>query len=121
MIHLASFRQLVSDLQSCSIEEQKQVAMEIRFIAKNKPENQLKIAKVGAIKPLISLISLADPQLQEYGVTTILNLSLCDENKEFIASSGAIKPLVRALRLGTPTTKENSACALLRLSQVDEN
>ena len=120
MIDLASFRQLVSDLQSCSIEEQKQVAMEIRFIAKNKPENQLKIAKAGAIKLLISLISLADPQLQEYSVTTILNLSLCDEN-EFIASSGAIKPLVRALRLGTPTTKENSACALLRLSQVDEN
>ena len=121
MIDLASFRQLVSDLQSCSIEEQKQVAMEIRLVAKNKPENRLKIAKADAIKPLISLISLADPQLQEYGVTTILKLSLCDENKEFIASSGTIKPLVRALRLGTPTTKENSACALLRLSQVDEN
>ncbi|KAK9983258.1 hypothetical protein SO802_032783 [Lithocarpus litseifolius] len=114
-------RQLVSDLQSCSIEEQKQAAMEIRLIAKNKPENRLKIAKAGAVKPLISLISSADPQLQEYGVTAILNLSLCDENKEFIASSGAIKPLVRALRLGTPTAKENSACALLRLSQVDEN
>ena len=53
------------------------------------------------IKPLILLISSADPQLQEYSVTTILNLSLCDQNKEFIASSGAIKPLVRALRLGT--------------------
>ncbi|KAF3960927.1 hypothetical protein ACB098_10G155100 [Castanea mollissima] len=114
-------QQLVSDLQSCSIEEQKQAAMEIRLIAKNKPENRLKLAKAGAVKPLISLISSADPQLQEYGVTAILNLSLCDENKEFIASSGAIKPLVRALRLGTPTAKENSACALLRLSQVDEN
>ena len=114
-------QQLVSDLQSCSIEEQKQAAMEIRLIAKNKPENRLKIAKAGAVKPLISLISSADPQLQEYGVTAILNLSLCDENKEIIASSGAIKPLVRALRLGTPTAKENSACALLRLSQVDEN
>ena len=88
---------------------------------KNKPENWLKIMKVGAVKPLISSISSADPQLQEYGVTTILNLSLCNENKEFIASSDAIKPLVRALRLGTPMAKENSACALLRLSQVNEN
>jgi len=114
-------QQLVSDLQSCSIEEQKQAAMEIRLIAKNKPENRVKIVKAGAVKPLISLISSADPQLQEYGVTAILNLSLCDENKEIIAFSGAIKPLVRALRLGTPTAKENSACALLRLSQVDEN
>ncbi|KAL5573055.1 hypothetical protein UlMin_022652 [Ulmus minor] len=59
--------------------------------------------------------------LQEYGVTTILNPSLCDENKELIASSGVIKPLVRALRIRTPTAKENDVCALLRLSQVEEN
>lgn len=114
-------RQLVSDLESCSIEDQKQAAMEIRLLAKNKSENRLKIAKAGAVKPLISLLSSSDPQLQEYGVTAILNLSLCDENKELIASSGAIKPLVRALRSGTPTAKENAACALLRLSQVEEN
>ncbi|XP_023523124.1 protein spotted leaf 11-like, partial [Cucurbita pepo subsp. pepo] len=99
-------RQLVMDLESCSIEEQKQAAMEIRLLAKNKPENRLKIAKAGAVRPLISLISCSDPQLQEYGVTAILNLSLCDENKEQIAASGAIKPLVRALMSGTPTAKE---------------
>lgn len=112
-------RQLVSDLHSDSIEEQKQAAMEIRLLAKNKPENRIKIAKAGAIKPLISLVTSQDLQLQEYGVTAILNLSLCDENKELIASSGAIKPLVRALNSGTSTAKENAACALLRLSQVD--
>ncbi|GFP95700.1 transcription initiation factor TFIID subunit 5 [Phtheirospermum japonicum] len=55
-----------------------------------------------------------DPQLQEYGDTAILNLSLCDENKEEIAYSGAIKPLVRALR--SAAARENAACALLRLS-----
>ncbi|KAJ6730150.1 U BOX DOMAIN-CONTAINING [Salix viminalis] len=59
--------------------------------------------------------------LQEYGVTAILNLSLCDENKGLIVSSGAIKPLVRALKTGTSTAKENAACALLRLSQLEEN
>ncbi|KAH7567525.1 hypothetical protein ACOSP7_010526 [Xanthoceras sorbifolium] len=114
-------RQLVADLESCSIDEQKQAAMEIRLLAKNKSENRLKIAKAGAIKPLISLIASSDLQLQEYGVTAILNLSLCDENKELIALSGAIKPLVRALKSGTPTAKENAACALLRLSQIEEN
>ncbi|KAL1345002.1 hypothetical protein HN51_018792 [Arachis hypogaea] len=112
---------LVTELQSSSIEDQKQAAMEIRLLAKNKPENRLKIAKAGAIKPLISLISSQDLQLQEYGVTAILNLSLCDDNKDAIASSGAIKPLVRALKTGTPAAKENAACALLRLSQVEEN
>ncbi|KAK6130805.1 hypothetical protein DH2020_035446 [Rehmannia glutinosa] len=90
--------QLVSDLDSNNIDEQKQAAMEIRLLAKNKPENRIKIARAGAIKPLVSIVSSNDPQLQEYGVTAILNLSLCDENKEVIASSGAIKPLVRALR-----------------------
>ncbi|GMI82702.1 hypothetical protein like AT3G01400 [Hibiscus trionum] len=114
-------RQLVSDLDSCSIEEQKQAALELRLLAKNKPENRIKIAKAGAIRPLVSLISSSDPYLQENGVTAILNLSLCDENKELIASSGAIKPLVRALRTGTATAKENAACALLRLSQMEEN
>ncbi|ESQ49952.1 hypothetical protein EUTSA_v10021975mg [Eutrema salsugineum] len=113
---------LVAHLDSSfSIDEQKQAAMEIRLLSKNKPENRIKIAKAGAIKPLISLISSSDLQLQEYGVTAVLNLSLCDENKELIASSGAIKPLVRALKMGTPTAKENAACALLRLSQLDDN
>ncbi|KAI9118591.1 hypothetical protein K1719_010923 [Acacia pycnantha] len=113
-------RQLVSDLHSTSIDEQKQAALEIRLLAKNKPENRLKIAEAGAIKPLISLISSPDLQLQEYGVTAILNLSLCDEKKVLIASSGAIKPLVRALKTGTSTARENAACALLRLSQIEE-
>lgn len=113
--------QLVSDLESCSIDEQKQAAMELRLLAKNKPENRIKIARAGAIKPLISLITSSDSQLQEYGVTAILNLSLCDENKELIASAGAIKPLVKALRVGNPTAKENAACALLRLSQFEDN
>ncbi|XP_009603721.1 uncharacterized protein LOC107795874 [Nicotiana tabacum] len=113
--------QLVSGLESSLIDEQKQAATEIRLLAKNKPENRIKIARAGAIKPLISLIASSDPQLQENGVTAILNLSLCDENKELIAASGAIKPLVRALKIGNSTARENAACALLRLSQVEEN
>ncbi|EOA13613.1 hypothetical protein CARUB_v10026680mg [Capsella rubella] len=116
-------RYLVTHLESSSssIEEQKQAAMEIRILSKDKPENRIKLGKAGAIKPLISLISSSDPQLQEYGVTAVLNLSLCDENKDMIVSSGAINSLVKALRLGTPTTKENAACALLRLSQSEDN
>ncbi|KAK9740244.1 hypothetical protein RND81_03G021900 [Saponaria officinalis] len=113
--------QLISQLNSPSIDYQKQAALEIRLLAKNKPENRLKIAQAGAIKPLISLLSSADSQLQEYGVTAILNLSLCEENKDHIMLFGAVKPLVRVLRTGTPTAKENAACALLRLSQLDEN
>ncbi|KAK9109733.1 hypothetical protein Sjap_017793 [Stephania japonica] len=112
---------LVSDLQSSSIEVQRQAALEIRLLAKNKPENRIKIARSGAVKPLIRLISSADSQLQEYGVTAILNLSLCEDNKDLISVSGAIKPLARALKVGTSTARENAACALFRLSQIEEN
>ncbi|CAH1454303.1 unnamed protein product [Lactuca virosa] len=40
-------QQLVSDLDSDSIEDQKQAAMELRLLAKNKPENRVKIARAG--------------------------------------------------------------------------
>ncbi|KHN36964.1 U-box domain-containing protein 4 [Glycine soja] len=131
-------RQLVSDLHSSSIDYQKQAAMEIRLLAKNKPENRIKIAKAGAIKPLISLISSPDLQLQEYGVTAILNLSLCDENKEVIASSekskprveeskaaigrsGAIPLLVSLLESGGFRAKKDASTALYSLCTVKEN
>ncbi|KAL0735108.1 hypothetical protein Bca4012_011318 [Brassica carinata] len=52
------------DSSSCSIDEHKQAAMEIRLLSKNNPENRIKIANSGAIKPLVSLISSSDPQLQ---------------------------------------------------------
>ncbi|KAL5988208.1 hypothetical protein ACLOJK_035971 [Asimina triloba] len=113
--------QLVADLESCSIDSQRQAALELRLLAKNKTENRLKIARAGAVKPLISLIQSSDVQLQEYGVTAILNISICSETKDLIVAAGAIKPLVRALRSGTPTAKENAAIALLRLSEVEEN
>ncbi|PIA44176.1 hypothetical protein AQUCO_01700058v1 [Aquilegia coerulea] len=113
--------QLVSNLHSSSIDVQRQAALELRLLAKHKQENRVKIARAGAVRPLISLMSSSDSQLQEYGVTAILNLSLCDENKDLITKLGAIRPLVKALRTGTTTAKENSACALLRLSQIEEN
>lgn len=116
-------RQLVADLDggSCSLEAQRQAALELRLLAKNQSENRLRIARAGAVRPLVALVSSSDLQLQEYSVTALLNLSLCDENKDLIARAGAAKPLVWALRTGTSTTRGNAACALLRLAQVDHH
>lgn len=115
-------RGLVADLESDSMEAQRRAAMELRLLAKdNNTDNRLKIARAGAVRPLVSLISSPDAQLQEHGVTAILNLSLCDENKDAIAAAGAIKPLVRALKSATTAARENAACALLRLGQVDDH
>ncbi|KAL8126991.1 U-box domain-containing protein 14-like [Apium graveolens] len=112
---------LVSSLQSLSIDDQKQAAMELRLLAKHNSDNRIRIARAGAIKPLISLILSADSQLQEHGVTAVLNLSLCDENVKLMISSGVVSPLVKALRSGNQTARENAACALLRLSQFEDN
>lgn len=114
-------RSLVADLESpsSSLDSQRRAAMELRLLAKHDPDNRLRIARAGAVRPLVSLLSHPDPQLQEHGVTALLNLSLRDENKDLIASAGAIRPLVRALKSGgTAATRENAACALLRLAQA---
>ncbi|KAG6510224.1 hypothetical protein ZIOFF_028233 [Zingiber officinale] len=115
-------RDLISDIESttAAAETQRRAAMELRLLAKHSPENRLRIAEAGAIGPLVALMSHPDSQLQEQGVTAILNLSLCEENKGRIADAGAIRPLVRALRSGTPVARENAACAFFRLAQMDE-
>ncbi|CAL9054435.1 U-box domain-containing protein 4-like [Musa acuminata AAA Group] len=115
-------RGLISDLESpsASVESQRRAAMELRLLAKHNPENRLRMAAAGAVGPLVALLYHSDPQLQEHGVTAILNISLCDENKTLIAAAGAIRPLVHALRTGTPAARENAACALLRLAQLDD-
>ncbi|RWW33647.1 hypothetical protein GW17_00001623 [Ensete ventricosum] len=113
-------RGLISDLGSPSVESRRRAAMELRLLAKHSTENRLRIARAGAVVPLVALLSHPDPQLQEHGVTAILNLSLCDENKGPIAAAGAVRYLVRALRSGTPAARENAACALLRLAQLDD-
>lgn len=115
-------RDLISQIESTteSVESQRRAAMELRLLAKHSPENRLRIAEAGAIGPLVALMSHPDSQLQEQGVTAILNLSLCEENKGRIADAGAIRPLVRALRTGTSVARENAACALFRLAQLDD-
>ncbi|WOK92358.1 hypothetical protein Cni_G01049 [Canna indica] len=111
---------LISDLNSSSIESQLRAAMELRLLAKHCPENRLRIARAGAVGPLVALLSHTDPQLQEQGVTAIFNLSLCEENKAIIAAAGAVHHLVNALSFGTPAARENAAGTLLRLAELED-
>jgi hypothetical protein len=113
---------LVAELErpSPSLDSLRRAAMELRLLAKHNPDNRVRIAAAGGVRPLVRLLAHADPLLQEHGVTALLNLSLCDENKAAIIEAGAIRPLVRALKsAASPAARENAACALLRLSQLD--
>jgi hypothetical protein len=113
---------LVAELEcpSQSLDSLRHTAMELRLLAKHNPDNRVRIAVVGGVRSLVRLLSHADPLLQEHGVTTLLNLSICDDNKATIVEAGAIRPLVHALKsAASPTARENAVCALLWLSQLD--
>jgi hypothetical protein len=113
---------LVAELESPSpsLDSLRRAAMELRLLAKHNPDNRVRIAAVGGVRPLVRLLSHADPLLQEHGVTALLNLSICDGNKAAIAAAGAVRPLVHALKsAASPAARENAACALLRLAQLD--
>ncbi|XWS15425.1 hypothetical protein CRYUN_Cryun35bG0097200 [Craigia yunnanensis] len=58
---------------------------------------------------------------EENAVTTLLNLSINDNNKAAIANANAIEPLIYVLETGTPEAKENSAATLFSLSVIEDN
>lgn len=112
---------LVSKLTSRSTEEQRSAAAEIRLLAKRSTDNRILIAEAGAIPALVSLLWLDDQKTQEHAVTSLLNLSIYDHNKEVIMLAGAITPIIQVLRGGSMEARENAAAAIFSLSLVDEN
>ncbi|WOL11367.1 U-box domain-containing protein 9-like [Canna indica] len=112
---------------SSSVPEQKRAVRELRLLTKR---NRSFRALVGenpiTIQQLLSLLSLpglnCDPEMQEDTVTTILNLSIHDSNKNLVGDNPqAIPLLIDALRTGTMETRGNAAAALFSLSALDAN
>ncbi|KAG0554128.1 hypothetical protein M758_12G067000 [Ceratodon purpureus] len=115
----ASF--LVGKLATGSPEVQKQVAYELRLLAKCGTDNRMCIAEAGAIPYLVTLLSSKDPKTQENAVTALLNLSIYDNNKALIINAGALDPIIEVLRFGgSMESRENAAATLFSLSVVDE-
>ncbi|KAH0467073.1 hypothetical protein IEQ34_004311 [Dendrobium chrysotoxum] len=112
---------LVSKLTSRSTEEQRSAAAEIRLLAKRSTDNRILIAEAGAIPALVSLLWLDDQKTQEHAVTSLLNLSIYDHNKELIMLAGAIAPIIQVLRSGSMEARENAAATIFSLSLIDEN
>lgn len=113
---------------SSSLSEQKKAAKEIRMLTKRMPSfrsffGESTSALPQLLGPFKSSESLKDhPDLQEDLVTTILNLSIHDNNKKLIAEYPVVIPvLVDSLQCGTIETRTNAAAALFTLSALDEN
>ncbi|XBI30903.1 hypothetical protein VPH35_054547 [Triticum aestivum] len=103
--------ELIDDLRSDSIECQRLAISEIRLLAKHNMENRIVIADCGAI----------NLRIQENAVTSLLNLSISDNNKIAIVNAYAIDPLIHVLETGNPEDKENSAATLFSLCITEEN
>ena len=112
---------LVQNLSSSQPDVQRKAIMKIRMLAKENPDNRIRIANRGGIPPLVQLLSYPDSKLQEHTVTALLNLSIDEANKRLIAREGAIPAIIEILQNGTDEARENSAAALFSLSMLDEN
>ncbi|XP_076914075.1 U-box domain-containing protein 11-like [Bidens hawaiensis] len=112
---------LIRNLSSESIEERRLALTKIRSLSKTSTDNRITLAKAGAIPVLVRLLTSEDNFTQENAVTSILNLSLYENNKGIIMLADAVPSVVQLLRLGTMETRENAAATLFSLSLTNEN
>lgn len=114
---------------SSNISEQKEAARELRLLTKRMPSFRALFSEsLSAIPQLLNPLSqnrsLIDlhPDLQEDLITTLLNLSIHDNNKKFVAETPMVISLViDALGSGTIETRSNAAATLFTLSALDSN
>lgn len=113
---------------SSSLSDQKQAAKEIRSLTKRMPSfrsffGESSDAIPQLLTPLASLENLnLHPDLQEDLITTVLNLSIHDNNKKIIGEHPLVIPLlIDSLECGNIETKANAAAALFTLSALDSN
>ncbi|KAL3649277.1 hypothetical protein CASFOL_005680 [Castilleja foliolosa] len=113
---------------SSTLPDQKEAAKELRLLTKKSPSfRSLFGESPDAILKLLSPLSRIKRDesylnLQEDIITTLLNLSIHDNNKKLVAEIPTVIPLlVDALKSGTIETRSNAAAALFTLSALDSN
>ncbi|CAN4081084.1 unnamed protein product [Withania somnifera] len=118
---IVAIQAIVRKLSSRSIEDRRAAVAEIRSLSKRSTGNRVLIAEAGAIPVLVNLLTSEDNQIQENAVTSILNLSIFDNNKGLIMLADAVPSIVQVLRAGSMEAKENAAATIFSLSLGDEN
>lgn len=119
---------------SSTLSDKKSAAKELRLLTKKHPcfrvlfcdfENAIP----QLLKPICEGNSIGNSSsnsinhdLQEDVITTLLNISIHDNNKKIVAETPMVIPLLmKALRCGTIETRANSAATLFTLSALDSN
>ncbi|KAK1426921.1 hypothetical protein QVD17_15601 [Tagetes erecta] len=114
-------------LSSTSLFEQKEAAKTLRSLTKKNPSFRAFFGESSdAITELLTPLSRnkneTDPDLQEDLITTLLNISIHDNNKKLVGEMPMVMMvLLDALKSGTIETRSNSAATLFTLSALDSN
>ncbi|KAG9154380.1 hypothetical protein Leryth_000820 [Lithospermum erythrorhizon] len=117
------------DKLSKTMSDQKEAAKQLRLLTRRTPSFRAMFGESsGALSQLLNPLSRSKstsdvhPDLQEDIITTVLNLSIHDNNKKLVAETPMVIPiLIDALRSGTIETRTNAAAALFTLSALDSN
>ncbi|GAV90735.1 Arm domain-containing protein, partial [Cephalotus follicularis] len=81
----------------------------------------LLITEAGAIQFLVTLLGSYDPRIRENAITTLLNLSIFDNNKSLIMAAGAIDNIIEVLESGnTMEARENATAMICSLPMIDD-
>ena len=83
-------------------------------------ENKRKIAKDGAIRPLIFLLDSTNVKVQNEACGALRNLSFNDKNQRLIGKDGGIALLLDLVRSDDENLKRNAAITLNNLTSVNE-
>lgn len=111
---------------SSTLCDQKEAAKQLRLLTKKHPCFRVLFCDFDhAIPQLLKPICEGDSinhELQEDVITTLLNISIHDNNKKQVAEIPMVIPiLMKALRCGTIETRANAAATLFTLSALDSN
>ncbi|KAF2292431.1 hypothetical protein P3X46_034850 [Hevea brasiliensis] len=112
---------------SSSLSDQKEAAKELRLLTKKMPSyralfGQCTDSILLLLKPLLTGRVDSHPDLQEDLITTIMNVSIHENNKEIVAEHPLVIPLlIESLKYGTMETRSNAAATLFTLSSLDSN
>lgn len=112
---------------SSSLSDQKAAAKELRGLAKGNHEFRALFAKrPESIDRLLSCLLLDNislhPDLQEDLVTSVLNISIHEDNKKHVAENWLALPvLIESLQYGNTNTKANAAAAISSLACLESN
>ncbi|CAK9137737.1 unnamed protein product [Ilex paraguariensis] len=112
---------------SSSLSDQKEAAKELRLLTKRMPHfraifGQTDNALFRLLKPLSPGWANTHPDLQEDLITTVLHVSVHDNNKKLVTDNPvAIPILLESLKYGNINTRSHAAAAIFAFSDLDSN